>query len=68
VLHHGLPSGPQALLGTGFCGGYTTFSAHAADTVALAAAGRRGAAAGNVAANLLLGTAAAALGMALVAW
>ena len=68
ALHHGLPSVPQALLGTGFCGGYTTFSTHAVDTVVLAADGRRGTAARNVAANLLLGTAAAALGLAVVSW
>ena len=68
VLYHGFPSTAHAVLGTGFCGGYTTFSGHAVDTVALAAAGRRGAAARNVAADLLLGTGAAALGMAVVAW
>ena len=53
---------------TGFCGGYTTFSTHAVDTVVLAGDGRRAAAARNVAANLLLGTAAAALGLAVASW
>jgi CrcB protein len=65
TLHHGLTDLPVAVVATGFCGGYTTFSTHAVDTVTLARRGARAAAAVNVAANLGLGTAAAAIGMAL---
>ena len=65
VLHHGFAEMPMAVLGPGFCGGYTTFSTHSLDTVQLAEGGAVRAAAVNVAANLLLGVAAAALGLAL---
>jgi CrcB protein len=47
---------------TGFAGGLTTFSTFSVETVQLAMAGRWRAAVANVAANLALGLAAAALG------
>ena len=50
------------LLGTGFAGAFTTYSAFALDTVLLDHNGRRGRAVLNVAANLLLGSIAFALG------
>jgi len=65
ALYHGLPRVPKAVLGAGFCGAYTTFSTHAFETVRLAQDGERRAAVANVLANLLLGTAAAAAGLAL---
>ena len=68
VLHHGWPSASATILGTGFCGGYTTFSTHAVDSVELARAGDPGGAVRNVAANLVLGTGAAALGLAVASW
>ncbi len=46
----------------GVLGGFTTFSAFGLDTLALLRDGRSGAALGNVAANVLLGLAATALG------
>lgn len=49
--------------GLGFCGGFTTFSTHAYESVQLLRAGRFGAAAANAAITLVLCVAAAALGL-----
>jgi CrcB protein len=54
----------RLLLLTGFLGGYTTFSAFAIETVRLAEQQGLLGAGSNVAANLVLGLAAAALGVA----
>lgn len=54
----------QLVLGTGFLGGYTTFSTASMETVALVREGRIGAALGVALGTLAGGTAAAALGLA----
>lgn len=53
------------LVATGILGGYTTFSSFAYETLNLAESGRYGIAALNVIGNVLLGLAAALLGIAL---
>ena len=67
ALYHGLPDAPRLVLGTGFCGAYTTFSTHTFETVRLVEEGALAAAARNVAATLVAGLAAAALGLTLAA-
>jgi CrcB protein len=58
------PPAVAALLGTGFCGAFTTWSTLAQDTVTLARAGDRRAALLNGAGSVLAGSVAAALGLA----
>lgn len=66
-LYLGLPTSWQLLLATGFCGGYTTFSAAAVETVRLAQTGERGRAVANLVGTMLLAVAAAALGLGAMA-
>ncbi|MGH8905900.1 MAG: fluoride efflux transporter FluC [Egibacteraceae bacterium] len=54
---------PRAVLGTGFLGGYTTFSTWAYQTVRLTEDGARGPALWNAGGSLLAGSAAAAVGL-----
>jgi CrcB protein len=64
-LSHHLSSVAKALLGTGFCGAYTTFSTFSFETVRLLEVGQILEAAGNVVASVLVGLAGAALGLAI---
>lgn len=65
VLAHHLPPVAMALLGTGFCGAYTTFSTFSFETVSLLEDGRVLEAGLNVLASLVVGLAGAAAGVAL---
>lgn len=66
-LYHAFPATPRIVIGSGFCGAYTTFSTFAFETVALAREGERLGAALNVAGNLVGCCAAAGIGLALAA-
>jgi fluoride exporter len=63
--HLGLPSAAVALLGTGFCGGLTTFSTFGYETLRLLEDGAISEAGTNVIASLAIGVLAAWLGFVL---
>jgi len=67
ALYHAFPATPKAVLGTGFCGAYTTFSTFTVETVDLLAEGDWPTAVRSIAANLVGSLLAAAAGLALAA-
>ena len=67
ALYHALPSTPRIVLGTGFCGAYTTFGSWAFESVTLLERGEARAAALNVGMSLLVGAGASGVGLALAA-
>ncbi len=66
-LYHAFPKVPKVILGSGFCGAYTTFSTFTYETVELLEEGAVNEAARNAFGTLLAGAGAAALGLALAA-
>jgi CrcB protein len=64
-LHDGLSPHVVTVLGTGVCGGYTTFSTFNFETVRLAEDGSIVSAAGNIVGSIAAGLVAAAAGLGL---
>lgn len=65
VLFQDGSSDLQTVIGTGFCGGYTTFSTASVETVRLVRAGRQSLALANAVSTLVLSVGACAGGFAL---
>lgn len=70
TLYHGMGDVPYLIVGTGFCGTYTTFSTFGWETVRLVEDGTPISGLSNVLGSLAvgLGLAAAGMGLAYVAW
>jgi CrcB protein len=64
-FHHGLSRTSRVVLGTGFCGAYTTFSTFTFETVRLLEEGAWSEAVRNALGTLAAGSVAAAAGLAL---
>jgi CrcB protein len=67
TLYHAVPADVRLVLGTGFCGAYTTFSTFTFETLRLVEEGRARAAARNVLVNTTGGLLAAGAGLLLAA-
>lgn len=67
VIFDGAPGSLQQIVGTGFCGGYTTFSTASFETVRLAEKGDTAKAFGNAFGSLIASVGACVGGLAL-AW
>ena len=67
ALYHGFRGTPRLVLGSGFCGAYTTFSTATVEIVRLAELDGPRSAAGYALTSLVAGAAAAAAGLALAA-
>lgn len=63
ALNHQIPAGMQTAIGTGFLGGYTTFSTASVETVRLIQSGRTPRAVANALGTVVLALAAAGAGL-----